>query len=137
MSTRIVEKNFTNNTTNQNKIKNVIREIEKRQGSLSILNIFNTLLAIGSITNTALGIASATFSGAMNITGNFYEKLKDFYQNVHIEMTSNMMNQGGQNGTYIDSVTIKYKFTTSGDKEKLNGIPTVTYHRKRKPGVYQ
>ena len=135
MATRTVKHDLLNNTASHNKLIKARNKVNDMQGPITIMNTFNTLVSVAGIFVIELGIASATFGGIMNIAGNFYESLEDFYTAVHEKMSTNEKTDGGQAGKYIYSATITYKFTSTSNGEKLNGIPTVVYHWKNKPGI--
>lgn len=135
MATRIVEHELLNNGSSQSKIAEARHTVDAAQHVTTTAAYLNTLLSIAGIFNVTLGVTSATFGGIMNFLGDYYEDLEDFYSNVYEMMTSNEIGDNTPSSDYIYSVTIKYKFTETSQGEKLNGVPTVVYHWKKKNAV--
>lgn len=132
MATRIVEHELLNNQSSQNKVWDAVDKVNSAQHVATVAAYLNTLLSIAGIFKASLGIAATNFGGIMNFVGDFYENLEDFYTGVARMMSSNEIGDGTPTSEYIYSVTIKYKFTETTQGEKLNGVPTVVYHWKKK-----
>lgn len=92
-----------NNDAGKNKLIAIRREINSRQNNTTA-SLFNVILNIAGLFNTALGFTALVFGGAVDGNSKYLEYLEDMYTTIYEEFTR----PGSTN--IISNVVITQKF---------------------------
>ena len=115
---------ISNNAEGRRKVEAARDEINRIQGELNSLKIFNLLMTFAGLFHPVTSIASACFSGATTSYPDYLEKWEDVFTRVGFDMWK----YRPEVSTNISYVKISYDLIGNAEKYRA-GTPRYSYHK--------